>query len=45
MKKKKKPAVLEGEVECPDLVTFSVYETKPVHLLSMADEKLVWNIN
>ena len=37
--------MLEGCVEFPYLVVFSVYETKPVHFLSMADEKLVWNIN
>ena len=40
-----KAAVLEGGVECTDIVAFSVYDTKPVHFLSMAAEKLAWNIN
>ena len=26
-----KAAVLEGDVECPDLVAFSVYDTNPVN--------------
>ena len=38
-------AVLKGDVECLDLVGFSVYDTNPVHFLSRASEKLVWNIN
>ena len=37
--------MLEGGVECPDIVALIVYDTNPVHFLSMADEKLVWNIN
>ena len=45
MKGKKKAAVLEGGAECPDLVAFNVYSTKPVNFLSMAAEKLAWNIN
>ena len=45
MGRKKKAAVLEWYIECPDLVAFCVYDTKPVHFLSMADEKMVWNIN
>ena len=45
MREKTKDSVLEGGVECPDIVEFSVYDTKPVHFLSMAAEKLVWNIN
>ena len=28
---KTKAAVLEGDIECPDLVAFSVYETKTVN--------------
>ena len=31
MRGKKKAAVLEGGVECPDIVSFSVYGTKPVN--------------
>ena len=31
----KKDSVLEGCVDCPDLVEFSVYETKPVNFLYM----------
>jgi hypothetical protein len=31
-----KAAVLTGDPEAPDLVAFSVYDTKPVHFLSMA---------
>ena len=38
-------AVMERGVVCPYIVAFSVYDTKPVHFLSMAAEKLVWNIN
>ena len=45
MRGKTKAAALEGDIECLDLVTFSVYGTKPVHFLSMAAEKLMWNIN
>ena len=37
-----KAAVLEGDPECPDLVAFSVYDTKPVHFLSMACTSLKW---
>ena len=37
--------VLEGGVECPDLVAFSVYDKKPLHCLSIAAESFVWNIN
>ena len=44
MRRDAKDAVLEGGAECPDLVAFNVYGTKPVNFLSMAAEKLVWNI-
>jgi hypothetical protein len=37
-----KAAVLEGDPECRDLVAFSVYDTKPVHFLSMACTDLSW---
>ena len=30
-----KAAVLEGDLGCPNLVASSVYDTKPVHYLSM----------
>ena len=42
---KAKADVSEGDVECSYLVEFSVYATKPVNFLSIAYEKLVWNIN
>ena len=45
MRGKKKADVLEGDVECPDIVEFSVYDNKPVLFLSMAADKLVCNIN
>ena len=38
-------AVLEGGVECTDIVMFSVCDTKPVHFWSIEAEKLVCNIN
>ena len=37
-----KAAVLEGDAECPNLVAFSVYDTKPVHFLSMSCTELKW---
>ncbi len=37
-----KAAVLEGDPDCPQLVAFSVYDTKPVHFLSMAATSLKW---
>lgn len=37
-----KAAVLMGDSECPDLVASSVYDTKPVHFLSMACTELKW---
>ena len=45
MKGETKADVLEGDVECPDFVPFSLYDTKPFHFLPMVDEKLAWNIN
>ena len=42
---KTKVFVLKVDVECPDLVAFIVYATNLVHFLSMAAEKLVWDIN
>jgi len=37
-----KAAVLEGDKLCPNLVAFSVYNTKPVHFLSMSCTSLKW---
>ena len=38
----KKVAILKGEPKCPDLIATSVYDTKPVHYLSMSSEELKW---
>ena len=37
-----KVAVLKGDSQCPDLVATSVYDTKPVHFLSMSAESIKW---
>ena len=37
-----KVAKLEGDPECPCLIASSVYDTKPVHYLSMITEKVEW---
>ena len=37
-----KAAVLEGDEVCPNLVAFSVYDTKPVQFLSMSCTSLTW---
>ena len=37
--------VLEGDINCPILVAFSVYDSKSVHFLTMAAGKLVWDRN
>ena len=37
-----KAAVLEGDPGCPNLVVSSVYDTKPVHYLSMVSELVEW---
>jgi hypothetical protein len=37
-----KAAVLTGDPECPDLVATSVYDTKPVHFLSMICSEIKW---
>lgn len=37
-----KAAVLEGDPDCPSLVAFSVYDTKPVNFLSTACTSLTW---
>ena len=37
-----KAAVLEGDPGCPNLVASSIYDTKPVHYLSMVCTILKW---
>ena len=37
-----KAAVLKNDPDCPDLVASSVYDSKPVHFLSMACADLKW---
>jgi Transposase IS4 len=37
-----KAAELVGDHECPGLLAVSVYDTKPVHFLSMASESIKW---
>ena len=37
-----KAAVLEGDPDCPKLVAISVYDTKPVNILSIACTNLEW---
>jgi hypothetical protein len=37
-----KAAVLTDDPECPQMVAFSVYDTKPVHFLSMSCTGLKW---
>ena len=37
-----KAAVREGDPEYPDLVAFSVYDTKPVHFLTTACRSMKW---
>jgi hypothetical protein len=37
-----KAAVLEGDDTCPNLVAVSVYDTKPVHFLSMSCDSIEW---
>lgn len=37
--------MLTGDKGCPDFVATSVYDTKPVHYLSMVCEELKWVVN
>ena len=37
-----KAAALEGDPDCKDLVALSIYDTKPVHFLTMAAETIEW---
>ncbi|GFH49623.1 hypothetical protein CTEN210_06099 [Chaetoceros tenuissimus] len=39
-----KAAVVMGDPGCPNLIASSVYDTKPVHYLSMVTEELKWII-
>jgi hypothetical protein len=34
--------VLEGDPDCPNLVAVSVYDTKPVHFITMVSECIEW---
>ena len=38
-----KADILEGYPSCPNLVAASVYDTKPVQMLSMTCKELKWN--
>lgn len=35
-------AVLEGDKDCPQLVSMSIYDTKPVHFISLVAESVQW---
>jgi len=37
-----KAAVLKGDPGCPNVVAYSVYDTKPVHVVSTACTNLKW---
>ena len=37
-----KAAVLKGDDECPSLIASSVYDSKPVHFLSMMSKEIKW---
>ena len=37
-----KAEILKGNPKCPDLIATSVYDTKPVHYLSILNEELKW---
>ena len=37
-----KAAVLEGYPGCPNIIASRVYDTKPVHYLSMVSESMQW---
>ena len=38
-------AELVGDSKCPSLIAVSVYDTKPVHFLSMAVDNIKWTEN
>ena len=35
-------AVIQGDTKCPNLVASSIYDTKPVHFLSMVCTEVKW---
>ena len=37
-----KAAVVQDDPECPELVASSVYDSRPVHLLSMGCNEIKW---
>ena len=37
-----KAVVLKGEPGCPNLCAISVYDTKPVHFITMCNENIEW---
>ena len=37
-----KAAVLMGDSDCPDLLAISVYDTKPVHFLTLSSPTIKW---
>ena len=37
-----KAAVLEGDNDCPELVSMSLYDNEPVHFISMACDSVKW---
>jgi len=37
-----KAAVLEGDPTCPEMVALSIYDSKPVHFLTMIAESIEW---
>jgi hypothetical protein len=38
-----KAAILKGDATCPNLICSSVYDSKPVHLMSTSAECIEWN--
>ena len=39
-----KASVLQGDKYCPNLVAYSIYDTRPVHFLSMVCNSIKWII-
>ena len=37
-----KAAELKGDANCPNLCAVSVYDTKPVHFMTMAKDRIEW---